>query len=128
MYNGYFNGQNSEEDEKKDENKPVETLKELGEVKVPEFKSDIYVMTIIGQIEGHIMLPPQNKATKYEHIIPQIVAVEESNEIEGLLLILNTVGGAFSRINRLFLHSSYGNYDHTPNKNERPDYRSSANL
>ena len=93
MYNGYFNGQNSEEDEKKDENKPVETLKELGEVKVPEFKSDIYVMTIIGQIEGHIMLPPQNKATKYEHIIPQIVAVEESNEIEGLLLILNTVGG-----------------------------------
>lgn len=93
MYNGYFNGQNSEGDEKKDENKPVETLKELGEVKVPEFKSDIYVMTIIGQIEGHIMLPPQNKATKYEHIIPQIVAVEESNEIEGLLLILNTVGG-----------------------------------
>ncbi|MCQ1527938.1 ClpP family protease [Lutispora saccharofermentans] len=93
MYNGYFNGQNSEEDEKKDENKPVETLKELGEVKVPEFKSNIYVMTIIGQIEGHIMLPPQNKATKYEHIIPQIVAVEESNEIEGLLLILNTVGG-----------------------------------
>ena len=93
MYNGYFNGQNSEGDEKKDENKPVETLKELGEVKVPEFKSDIYVMTIIGQIEGYIMLPPQNKATKYEHIIPQIVAVEESNEIEGLLLILNTVGG-----------------------------------
>ncbi|MEA4960826.1 ClpP family protease [Lutispora sp.] len=93
MYNGYLNGQNSEEEEKKDENKPVETLKELGEVKVPEFKSNIYAMTIIGQIEGHIMLPPQNKATKYEHIIPQIVAVEESNEIEGLLLILNTVGG-----------------------------------
>lgn len=93
MYNEYLTGQNSEEHEKENENKPVESIKELGQVKVPETKSNIYVMTIIGQIEGHIVLPPQNKATKYEHIIPQIVAVEESNEIEGLLLILNTVGG-----------------------------------
>lgn len=82
---------------KKDDNKDKETnmenIKELGEVKLPEYKSNIYTMTIIGQIEGHIMLPPQNKSTKYEHIIPQIVAVEESTEINGLLLILNTVGG-----------------------------------
>ena len=93
MYNEYLTGQNTEEHEKPVENIPPETIKELGEAKIPEFKSNIHVMTIIGQIEGHIMLPPQNKATKYEHIIPQIVAVEESNEIEGLLLILNTVGG-----------------------------------
>lgn len=70
-----------------------ESIKELGEVKIPEYKSSIHTMTIIGQIEGHIMLPPQNKSTKYEHIIPQIVAVEENAEIDGLLLILNTVGG-----------------------------------
>ncbi|HYE08718.1 MAG TPA: ATP-dependent Clp protease proteolytic subunit, partial [Patescibacteria group bacterium] len=54
---------------------------------------NIHCIPIIGQVEGHILLPPQNKATKYEHIIPQILAVEESQDIEGLLLILNTVGG-----------------------------------
>jgi len=47
----------------------------------------------VGQIEGHLVLPPQNKTTKYEHIIPQLVAIEQAPEIEGLLLILNTVGG-----------------------------------
>lgn len=73
--------------------KPTEAIKELGVEKVPQAKSNIHCIPIIGQIEGHILLPPQNKATKYEHIIPQILAVEESNDIEGLLLILNTVGG-----------------------------------
>ncbi|MCL5057323.1 MAG: ATP-dependent Clp protease proteolytic subunit, partial [Actinobacteria bacterium] len=43
--------------------------------------------------EGHLVLPPQNKTTKYEHIIPQLVAIEQANEIEGMLVILNTVGG-----------------------------------
>lgn len=71
----------------------VENLKEMGQVRVPQFRSNIHCITIIGQIEGHVLLPPQNKSTKYEHIIPQIVAVEENPEIEGLLLILNTVGG-----------------------------------
>ena len=50
-------------------------------------------LTIIGQIEGHYLLPPNNKTTKYEHIIPHLVAVEESPDINGLLIILNTVGG-----------------------------------
>ncbi|MBS3984490.1 MAG: ATP-dependent Clp protease proteolytic subunit [Selenomonadales bacterium] len=50
-------------------------------------------MTIVGQIEGHMILPPQNKTTKYEHIIPQLVAIEQDPKIQGLLLILNTVGG-----------------------------------
>jgi len=53
----------------------------------------IHCMTIIGQIEGHVALPNQTKTTKYEHMIPQLAAVEESREIEGLLLLLNTVGG-----------------------------------
>ena len=48
---------------------------------------------MIGQIEGHFILPPQNKTTKYEHVIPQLVAIEESRDIEGLIIILNTVGG-----------------------------------
>lgn len=53
----------------------------------------IHCLTIIGQIEGHYTLPSQNKTTKYEHVIPQIVAVEEDPEIDGLLILLNTVGG-----------------------------------
>jgi len=73
--------------------KPTEAVKELGVDKVPQAKSNIHCIPIIGQVEGHILLPPQNKATKYEHIIPQILAVEENPDIEGLLLILNTVGG-----------------------------------
>lgn len=72
----------------------VNTIKQLGQTNVPsEARSNIFCMTIIGQIEGHIVLPPQNKSTKYEHIIPQLVAAEQSKEIEGLLIILNTVGG-----------------------------------
>ena len=53
----------------------------------------IHCLTIIGQIEGHYILPPTNKTTKYEHVIPQLVAVEEDDNIDGLLIILNTVGG-----------------------------------
>ncbi len=53
----------------------------------------IHCLTIIGQIEGHNILPPDNKTTKYEHVIPQLVAAEESNDVDALLIILNTVGG-----------------------------------
>ncbi len=53
----------------------------------------VQCLTIIGQIEGHYILSPQNKTTKYEHIIPQLVSVEQSESIDGLLIILNTVGG-----------------------------------
>lgn len=53
----------------------------------------IHCLTIIGQIEGHYLLPQGSKATKYEHVIPQLVAIEESNDIDGLIVILNTVGG-----------------------------------
>lgn len=53
----------------------------------------VHCLTIIGQVEGHYILPPSNKTTKYEHVIPQLVAVEESEDIDALLIILNTVGG-----------------------------------
>ena len=71
----------------------IASIKEFGTTQVPEVKSNIHSLTIVGQIEGHLVLPPQNKTTKYEHIIPQLVAIEQSNEIEGLLVMLNTVGG-----------------------------------
>lgn len=74
-------------------NNDLQNLKELAEDSIPKLKSNIHCLTIIGQIEGHVMLPPQTKSTKYEHVIPQLVAIEESPDIEGLLVILNTVGG-----------------------------------
>lgn len=54
---------------------------------------NIHCLTIIGQIEGHYLLPPTDKTTKYEHVIPQLVSVDEDDNIDGLLVILNTVGG-----------------------------------
>lgn len=72
----------------------TDTIQQLGQTAVPTpGESNIYCLTIIGQIEGHLVLPPQNKTTKYEHLIPQLVAAEQNPKIEGLLIILNTVGG-----------------------------------
>lgn len=71
----------------------VETIQQLGQTTTPAAESNIYCMTIIGQVEGHLVLPPQNKTTKYEHLIPQLVAAEQNPKIEGILIILNTVGG-----------------------------------
>lgn len=71
----------------------LEAMKEVGTTPAPEIKSNIHCLTIIGQIEGHLVLPPQNKTTKYEHMIPQLVALEQAPEIEGILIVLNTVGG-----------------------------------
>ena len=73
----------------------IEKIQQLGSTNVPQMSQDskIHCLTIVGQIEGHMQLPPQNKTTKYEHVIPQIVAIEQNPNIEGLLVILNTVGG-----------------------------------
>lgn len=75
------------------QNPKLENLKELGQIDIPSYKTDIHCLTIAGQVEGHMVLPPQNKTTKYEHVIPQLVAVEENPQIKGLLVVLNTVGG-----------------------------------
>ena len=55
--------------------------------------NSIHALTIVGQIEGHQILPPETKSTKYEHVLPQLAAIEESAEIDGLIVLLNTVGG-----------------------------------
>lgn len=71
----------------------TEVIRQLGQTAVPQPEMNIYSLSIIGQIEGHIQLPPQNKTTKYEHIIPQLVAAEQNRNIEGILILLNTIGG-----------------------------------
>lgn len=68
----------------------MEEIKELGTAQGP---SEIQVLTIIGQIEGHQVLSEENKTTKYEHVYPLLAAVEESPEVKGLLILINTVGG-----------------------------------
>lgn len=71
----------------------TDQILELGSTVTKNDKGNIYTLTIIGQIEGHQVLPETAKTTKYEHILPLLAGIEESDEIDGLLLLLNTVGG-----------------------------------
>lgn len=72
----------------------VQKIQQLGQSNVPQAPdSNVHVLSIIGQVEGHVQLPPQNKTTKYEHLLPQLIAIEQNPKIEGLVVLLNTVGG-----------------------------------
>ena len=75
------------------EQSKLDTIIESGSVIAKNSKEAIHCLSIIGQIEGHYILSESQKATKYEHIIPMLVAIEESEEIDGLLIVLNTMGG-----------------------------------
>lgn len=94
MNNNLLNNDNADKDENKSEVKDkIENVKELGNTTLATPDKRIQVLSIIGQIEGHSVLPPQTKATKYEHIIPQLIDIEQNEETKGLLIVLNTVGG-----------------------------------
>ena len=69
------------------------SIAETGSITAHTARGTVHCITIVGQIEGHMELPAQNKTTKYEHLIPQIAAVEQAEDIDGLLVLLNTVGG-----------------------------------
>ena len=71
----------------------LDNISEIGGVLASNSRESIHCMTIIGQIEGHYILGEREKATKYEHIIPLLVSIEENDDIDGLLIILNTMGG-----------------------------------
>ena len=98
-----MNTQDYDENEKDDDNNSeseteerldqAELIEKTGEVVPHNAKHLIHCLTVIGQVEGHYVLPSQNKTTKYEHIIPALVAIEQDRSIEGLVIILNTVGG-----------------------------------
>lgn len=83
-------GQAAEAEEKKNEQ-----IKEMGTVNLEENSSKhrIKLITIIGEIEGHEAVSGNTKATKYEHLLPMLAEIEDSNEIDGLLILLNTLGG-----------------------------------
>lgn len=91
---------NSNKIEKEREQKEKEELddgkmKEFGQMTLvnDDKKSKIHLLSIIGEVEGHESLPTTNKATKYEHVLPQLAAIEDSSDIDGVLIIINTVGG-----------------------------------
>lgn len=82
------------QDQSNNESSLVQKIQALGQSSVPQAPdTNVHVLSIIGQVEGHVQLPPQNKTTKYEHLIPQIIAIEQNPKIEGLIILLNTVGG-----------------------------------
>ncbi len=70
-----------------------EEIKDFGSSEIKNSRGNIHCLTIVGEIEGHNVLPPSSKATKYEHVLPLLVSVEQNEEVDGLLLILNTMGG-----------------------------------
>lgn len=88
-------GENDEQDNERGSvtESKLDAIHSTGSITVTSGNHCIHCMSVIGQIEGHQMLPVQTKSTKYEHIMPQLVAVEQSEEIEGLIMLLNTVGG-----------------------------------
>ena len=89
--NEKFDKDNSSEESSCEER---ECIKQFGTNEMPpQPPKDIQCITIIGEIEGHFIGNPQKKATKYEHIIPMLYSIEESNDVKGVLVVLNTVGG-----------------------------------
>ena len=80
--------------EKNEKEKAVnEQIRDFGQVELEHGEDRISMLTIIGEIEGHECLPAATKTTKYEHVLPKLAEVEENKNVDGLLLLLNTVGG-----------------------------------
>lgn len=88
----FINKGEAEEELKENEEK-MKSVKEYGNTAMAAPNERIQVLSIIGQVEGHMVSPAQTKATKYEHIIPQLIAIEQNEKVKGVLIVLNTVGG-----------------------------------
>ena len=82
-----------ERTEQRPEDPGTQQILEFGSSLIHSKRGAVHVLTIVGQIEGHQVLPPSSKSTKYEHVMPLLALVEESDEVDGLLVLLNTVGG-----------------------------------
>lgn len=91
--NGEEKTESNEDEKLKKEQAKVSEIKEFGTSNMSGPDQSIQILPIIGQIEGHVVLPPQTKATKYEHIIPQLISMEQNDKVKGILIVLNTVGG-----------------------------------
>ena len=112
-------------------------IHDFGSIRTKSPRGNIHCLNIIGQIEGHYVLSSQNKTTKYEHIIPSLVAIEQDRSIEGLVIILNTVGGdveaglAIAELvasMKKVIYCSFCHNDYSSRQNERNSSRSSSDA
>ena len=128
-----------EKKEKEKSAEPTEELKETGSANLENSRDShrIKLLTIVGEIEGHEAVSGNTKATKYEHLLPLLAEVEDSNEIDGLLILLNTLGGDVEaglsiaemiacRICGLFLYCAKRDNGHSSGALERDVYRCTA--
>ena len=151
-------GQNQDNKREQEEHQD-KRIEQTGQLTLNENKEkqNIHLISIIGEIEGHDNLSGNSKTTKYEHILPQLAAIEDSSEIQGVLVLLNTMGGdveaglaiaemlkqaycvigawgkSFHRRShcgkhRLFLYCTYRNHGDSPGKNQRHGNRSGTDL
>ena len=87
------NDDNREKDAAKGEPVPLQPIIDMGSTVVKSSRGTVYCLTIVRQVEGHTLLPDNTKTTKYEHVLPLLAYLEESDDIDGVLFLLNTVGG-----------------------------------
>jgi len=80
-------------DQRQDDQQTIQNIVDLGSSLIQTERGTLYVLTIVGQIEGHQLLPPTSKSTKYEHVLPLLAMIEGSDQIDGLLILLNNGGG-----------------------------------
>ena len=83
----------NQQGEQQEMEQAIQPIVEMGSSTIRTGRGTVHVLTIVGQIEGHQLLPPTSKSTKYEHVMSLLAMVEESEEVDGLLVLLNTVGG-----------------------------------
>ena len=88
-----FKMSENEEQKQSEVKEKMKSVKEFGNTAMATPNERIQILSIIGKVEGHMVSPPQTKATKYEHIIPQLIAMEQNDNVKGVLIVLNTVGG-----------------------------------
>ena len=123
-----------QENESNESDKPTqdEQIREYGQVvlKANAGKHRIFLLSIIGEVEGHEQSPGNVKTTKYEHVLPQLAMAEDSCDIDGILVLLNTMGTWRQSLNRgsagclsgLFFHRTQRNHDHSSCQNEWHGY------
>ena len=140
-----------EEQNKLPQEGDIQPIIDLGSSLIRTDRGTIYVLTIVGQIEGHQLLPPTSKSTKYEHVLPLLATIEGSEEIDGLLILLNNGGGdveaglAISEVIASMskptaslvlggshsigvLHRALGGHDHPSGAAQRPGHRRAPDL
>ena len=83
----------AKQEQSEEEENREQSIVDFGSAQVESARGTVHILTIVGQVEGHQLLPPTTKSTKYEHVMPLLATVEESDEVDGLLILLNTMGG-----------------------------------